>query len=367
MNMSTNNLVERKRARLIDVARLANVSPMAVSQALNPRRNSSARVAKATGDRILKIAKNLNYKPNLAARQLAQQKSGIIGAVIDAQSAMYMGEALSSMEKCAATKGFRFLVGYTHDNYDQIATYADDFLGRGAEGVLCMAHTYPEFGHKVPHLFAPFRNCVFVEAPFDNSAASYATINYKRVGYMATNHLIRMGKHRIAYRMPHPGYASQEECEAGYRAAMKEAEIIYDESMLKSLDCVDLTAIDTIESADLYLTQVLPLEPEALIVGSDESAMWVMRSLDTKGMKVPHDIAVISTERLRFGQAFSPPITAIDLRPNEVAFEAIRMLIEDIHRSEDEARSIRASVVEPILVLGNSCGEESSRLYKKNQ
>jgi len=343
---------KRRRVRLVDIAERANVSPIAVSQVLNPR-PSSARVSEATAKRVMEIARQMNYRPNLAARQLAGQRSMLIGAIIDSYSSMTAAESLVTMERYATEHGFRFLVGYIHDDYDQIKHYTDDFLSRDVEGVVCLAHTYPEFGHKVPELFKPFRNCVFIEPPLDGSAISYASLNYEHMGYIATKHLIEHGRQRIGVMFSQFNSFSVAARMQGYRRALSEAGLPFDDELAAG---IDLSMVNTFEASEEAVEVVLPRNPDALIASSDEVAMWLIKSLRLHKINAPSDIAIVSTEHWTLGDAFSPSITSMELRGKDVAMEAIRMLIDDIKRPKDLPRAVRSSVLEPRLHIGESCG-----------
>lgn len=342
-----------KRTRLVDIAQRANVSPMTVSQVLNPR-PSSARVSMATAERVRKIAKEMNYRPNLAARQLAAQSSKLIGAIIDSSAAYNKATSLAAMERYASKQGYRFIVGYTHDNYEQIAQYANDFLSRDVEGLVCLAHSYPEFGRKIPELFKAFENCVFVDPPLDESySISYATIDYYKLGYIATKHLADLGRKKIAILIPSVGYRTDEDCIQGHRRALKESKLKFLQHEGKEALAL---SIDNIEDANNFISKFMKHKPDAFVVGSDESAMWIIRALKLQGYRVPEDIAIVSLELCKMGRAFLPSITGMDLKPEVVAIEAMRILIESIEKEDETQPSVKSSVIEPELVIGESCG-----------
>jgi LacI family transcriptional regulator len=68
----------KKKPTIKDIARIAKVSPTAVSMALNER----PRIGEETRKKILRIAKQVNYQPNFVARSLVSKKSHILGLII---------------------------------------------------------------------------------------------------------------------------------------------------------------------------------------------------------------------------------------------------------------------------------------------
>ena len=76
--------------------------------------------------------------------------------------------------------------------------------------------------------------------------------------------------------------------------------------------------------------------------------------LRDQGLRVPEDIAIVSYEKWNLGEAILPSLTSVDLRANDVAREAIRMLLEDIESSDSgKERPARSITIEPGAEIPN--------------
>jgi DNA-binding LacI/PurR family transcriptional regulator len=357
LKSETSQRMVKKPVRLADVAKRADVSLMTASFILNPR-TGSKRFSQQTVAKVRQAAKTLNYRPNLVARQLAQRKSNLIGVIIDSGSPMH-ARAVTAMDPIAAERGYRLYVGYTHEDFGRIAEYADDFVGRGVEGVLCMAHTYPAFGAKVPRLFDAVRHTVFVDEPIDlRRQYSHVTVDFQLAGQLMAHHLLESGRRRIALLMATSGAPSVELRRRGFHQAFESMGLRSPLDLFWPADAAGME-IDSLTTAKMATQAALSQSADAVIVGNDEAAIWLIRALSLRGIRVPDDIAVVSSSAVPLGRAVTPSITSADLRYEEVVVEAVRMLVRRMKRDAPPAEPDRR-VLEPTLIGGESSGAVSS-------
>lgn len=338
--------------RLLDIAKKAGVSQITVSKVLHNRGGKNTRVSEGTAERIRKIAAELKYRPNLAARQLAGERSYLIGGILDPFANETYTKRLITMERLAASRGYRLLVGYSHGEVDRIIGHINDFFSRGVDGVVCLAHTYPEYGQQIAQSLTTFKNCVMIERPLGNVPLPYVQPDYVEVGRMITRHLLDRGRRRIAILQFGWEYRTVQDEMLGYQAALQEAGISFDPSLIlkpNELDDINDVLINR------YMEPLLAVRPDAVITPNDGIAMWVIKVLAARGLRVPADLAVVSVDAWEIGRSYIPAITAVDLRAQEVGVAAIEMLLEDIENPQTERR-IRTKIIQPQLTVGESCG-----------
>ncbi len=132
------------RVSLRMVAERAGVAPSTVSAVLN---NSEASwvISQATKDRIRKAARELNYRPNFAARSLRTKRTYTVAVVSDQIAAPQVASTLAGAELVFRNKGYvMVLVGY--DGVSDSEQLSSDLLNRGVEGVMAInldAHFAP--------------------------------------------------------------------------------------------------------------------------------------------------------------------------------------------------------------------------------
>ena len=151
--------------RLVDVAKRVGVSHAAVSSVLSVNRKGSIRVGKATSENIRRVAREMDYQPNIAARQLKGKRSHIVGVIIDSYAPQIAFDRLSEIEQSLNRYGYRLMVGQSHGDIKHLQQYAADFLSHGVDGVVCISHDYPDSGAKVAGIYSRFKNIVFIGKP----------------------------------------------------------------------------------------------------------------------------------------------------------------------------------------------------------
>jgi DNA-binding LacI/PurR family transcriptional regulator len=345
--------------RLIDIAQKAGVSKITVAKVLHNTGGQNTRVGEATAERVRKIAAELNYRPNLTARQLSGRKSFIIGAIIDSSATETVIKELATIERLAMEQDYRLMVGYSHGELHRISNYIDDFLGRGIDGVICLSHTYPEYGHKVAELFKVFKHCVFIESPLSKVPFPSVTPNFTAAGYLVTRHLVSLGYSRIAIIQDGVRNRNVQQEFCGYQRALDEAGLAIDTNLIWQTEDSLHHGLDTM---NICLKALLPAKPEAIITPNDGKAIWLIKALYEQGLRVPDDLAVVSTDRWEIGQGCIPSITSMDLRPEEVACNAANILLKELQNSQNEQNEQEESsdnqtiVIQPELFMGQSCG-----------
>ena len=332
-----------KKVKLSDIAEAVGVSVMTVSQVLNPRK-SSVRVSEKTAEKISKTAKRMNYQPNLIARQLAGKDNKIIGIIIDSQAAVLWQRTLRRVEECATAKGYRIQIGLVHDSLEAIKKYIKDFQGYGIKNVICMAHNYPQFKGKVAPLFKVFPNVVFVEKPVGFSSASYVSPDYDDVFKESISYLYSLGCRRMI------------SCDNYFvlEKALKRFYLEHDMEWNSKFQ-VAVKSLDRYEYAKAFIDKVLPLEPDALIVGSDESAMWCCKVLKECGLNVPDDISILSTSKWPLGEVYEPAITAIDYDYEKIAEKAVEIICKNAKGIKNSNIKQYKELISAKLIIRESC------------
>jgi DNA-binding LacI/PurR family transcriptional regulator len=340
--------------RLIDIARKVGVSKVAVSKVLHNSAGNRTCVSEETARKIRAVADELDYKPNLTAQQLAGGRSFLIGGILDSDAPENYSKRMFAVERMIAERGYRFLVGYSHNEVDRVVGHIDDFLGRGVDGVICLSHTYPQYGEKIINQLKAFKNCVLIERPIGKVEMSYVAPDYVEVGRLLTEHLLSRGHRRVSLLHFGLEYQTVQDELAGYKLAIEDAGLSFDESLIVKAQIGSATDIDVIRQC---VDQLMPSRPDAVITINAGTAIRVIWLLNELGICVPEGCAVASFDSWEIGQFYRPSITSVDLRSSEVGTEAIRMLVEDIENPES-VRLIRKKIITPKLVIGDSSGKQ---------
>ena len=350
---SDNKDIDKKRStvRMIDIAKLAGVSRIAVSQVLNPRPGSRVRVSDDTRKKILSLAQTMNYRPNRIAQQLSGGAAGLIGFIIDSGSYATWTNCMARAAEELFTQGYRLQVGLLHDDLKQMENHLDDFASRQLDGVICASHTYLKFGEKIPQLLSRFKNRIFIQEPIGSHHSSFVAPDIVSGIHLLSDHLLRMERKRIALLLGEITDYSAVRLAEAFRKRIKEVGDAKSSAIV--VDCPMEYPADSHKGAQVLVDAAMKSKPDALIAGSDYTAMWVMKVLEERGIKVPEDIAVVSNLHTNVGLAWPEPITAIDYHYDQIGKRAGQIMLSLLG---DPAERIVEHYVAPELILGSSCG-----------
>ncbi|MEM7624161.1 MAG: LacI family DNA-binding transcriptional regulator [Planctomycetota bacterium] len=347
-----------KRVRLVDVARAAQVSRATASKVLLGSGGENTRFSGKTAERVRRVAEKLEFRPNVTAQTLAGKRTRVIGAVVDAHAGLSSVRKLQAIEQIASDRGYRLLVGYIHDSYDKIAEFANDLYDREVEGVICMAHIYPEFGHRIGKLFRRFPNRIFMPAPVVDEGDTCVSVDFRKLAYLAAAHLLRLGRRRIVLTRRHGDVNDfrVKDWDEGFRAAhvahgveLEPWQIVTGESSLMNRPRL----------ASACAGRVLELRADGVVTPTDTSAMWLMGELRRRGCAIPEDLSIVSCQREPEGWASDIRLTSVDRREQKVASQAIECLLRQISLPADQPRPQQSVLVPPRLVVGDSCGAKA--------
>jgi DNA-binding LacI/PurR family transcriptional regulator len=337
-----------------DIAMLAGVSRQAVSAVLSGSRHT--RVAEATRERVRKLARELNYIPNQAARSLSGGKTHTIGFFGGLFSPYGVNAALLSEVSGALRSQGYYVIGGHHGfgDVDEDVRFLAGFVSRGVDGVVVYGSGRHEPGLEeavtVPHVFC---------SPHAADEGCDVGVDSVGGGAMATQHLIEHGHSRIAYLRIAPHETRHRL--VGWRQALREAGLEDGNGMV-------LTLRDLDGSADAVLAELRRLRITAVFAQNDSVAAKLMNALVQRGVRIPDDIAIVGYDGSSFANFCPVPLTTVVQPIREQAEAITKLLLERVTRHEVRAAAANI-VVEPLLYRGGSCGcppRPINRLYRIN-
>lgn len=277
-------------ASRVDVARLAGVSPAAVSQVLN--NHPSTRISPAVREKIVSAAQQLGYRPNPVARALTAGRTAIIGVLIFHVGSPFNGYSsniLNTTMKTLQASGNKMLI----DCRDVTADISELFRESGwCDGYIILASPLELKGAElIPGSKTP---CVFVGSVPDGLAASYVDMDNRQAARQVVSHLIAMGHRAIAHISgPADEISSAKERLVGYREVLAEHGLPYDERLV--VDGRYLYGPGRLAMAEL-LRRHVPFT--ALFSGSDAMAQGAVAEMRAFGLDVPGDVSIAGIDDL---------------------------------------------------------------------
>ncbi|MGE3272971.1 MAG: LacI family DNA-binding transcriptional regulator [Chloroflexota bacterium] len=293
-----------------DVARRAGVSLSTVSQVLNGREGYASA---ETRDRVLAAARELSYRPNALARGLVTSRTGTLGVVITDITRSFFTQVVSAIEQVATTHGYSVLLACAAGvQLEQAAL--ETFIDKRVDGIVCMSSSVEA---SVDHILQVTRQgvpLVIINRPLHSSELHQIAWDDEEIGQRATAHLIGLGHHRIGHlsgllETPIPGAPARRAAVdrvTGYRAAMAEAGLPVDESLI-------VAGGFEYQSAFAACSKMFdrPDRPTAVFAASDSMAIAAVNWLHRSHLRVPEDVSVVGANDDLFAIHVEPPLTTV--------------------------------------------------------
>lgn len=337
------NLVIDVKVRLIDIAKLANVSVATVSIVLNDP--DTTRISKEKKAEVLKIANDLNYFPNTAAQSLVTNKSNTIGLVIpDIENPFFSTLAKIIEQRCRKEK-LAIIIMNTLEDYHNDPDIIRSLRRRGVDGMIVALSSETYFDDKkikniLNNLDVPF---VLVDRTLRDFEANKVYFNNLHGGYIATKYLIDNGHTKIGYISAQNHAMTGYFRHKGYIQALEEAGIpVNDDYIVHGVYDVK-TGYDLAEQ--LYNQGV-----SAIACGNDLNAFGVQKKLVEMGLSVPEDISLVGYDNLEFNDFLQKGLTSVDQDITELAHQGVNILLEALHHQDKKVEVM----LEPTLTIRNS-------------
>ena len=318
------------RPTIRDVARQAGVSHQTVSRVIN----ESADVLPETRALVEEAIKELGYRPSAIARSMARGQTHTLACISPNLTDYTFASVIEGAETEARQHGY-FILSSSATDPDAFRELVDELVGHRRVDGLIVINPYSDA--RFEHLPENFP-VVFVGARAHGEGISSVCLDDEKVAYEATRHLISLGHTGIAMVTgPMEEDCSQDRTE-GYRRALTEADIPFDESMIVEGDWSATSGQDALLS---FVEQ--GRAPTAVFAQNDRMAMGVLRAARDVNLKVPSQLAVIGVDDMPLSSYFDPPLTTMQQDMPRIGREATRILLDIINKKNTSLREVKLS------------------------
>jgi len=301
-----------------DIAKLCNTSVATVSRVLN----NDPKVADKTRKRILAVIKEQKFVPNMSGRHLRTQKTMKILVLLPTIDNQFYVRILQGIIDRAEKFGYDTLVAVTNLDAEHELKYLDMLRMNTVDGCISMFNDLA-----ADKITALAKNYPFVQCcePTLRAEISSVVVNNKQAIYDICTEFIEEG-HKVIGMISGDYYRySEQSREAGYKEALAEHEIDFDETLLtKSF----YRYTDGAEGAKKLLDR--ETKPTAIVCASDSLALGAIKELSSQGYVVGKDIKVIGFDNTSITTFYSPTISSIAQPRYDLGLEAFNLLNEKL-------------------------------------
>lgn len=323
----------RKPPAMADVARVAGVSPQTVSRTLR----GLPHVQPETRAKVLAAVEQLGYRRNSAARALSSGRTRTIGVVMHHTASYSEGSVSVGIERAARDAGYAVsIVTAASVSPEAVEVALDQAVDQGIDGVIL---ALPVIG-TTPRIDELTRELPTVAT--DGSRTPWAevvAIDQRRIGMLATQHLLELGHENVWHISGAPGWLECVQRAEGWRTALTEA----------GHEPPPELAGDWSPRSGYHAGLILARIPEAtaVFVASDEMAFGVLRALHESGRDVPGDVSVVGVDDIPLAAYSHPPLSTVAQSFDQIGALAVRHLLRFI----DDGDPVEPLLVEPSLVV----------------
>jgi LacI family repressor for deo operon, udp, cdd, tsx, nupC, and nupG len=325
--------------RIADVAKLANVSTATVSRVIS----KSGTVKKTTAEKVLEAINQLNYQPNMLARQLRRLETNTILVVVPDITNMFFSNVLLGIESLASENGYQVILS-AQNMVEQENSYFTIVRQKKADGIILLTartdkQILTELANEVPVVLA----CEYIEdsqiptVSIDNiSSAREATeylihLNHKRIGHISGPLNVVVGRDRLR----------------GFQQAMLQHGLDLDSMLVEEGNF-------TYESGLNIMKKFLAMDqpPTAVFAANDEMAIGAIKAAKTIGLRVPEDLSIIGFDDIKIASIFEPALTTTAQPTFDMGKKAMELLLNLINNNKLEKYQF---ILDHQLMIRDSC------------
>jgi len=344
-------MVKGKEVTIYDLANKLNISIATVSRGLK----DDPAVSKKTRKKIFELAEEMGYRSNHFARNLRRQKTNTIGIIVHELNSNFITSVLAGIEKITTEAGYDLIITHSSESHVKEAANAKNLFHKRVDGLIAsLSFDTDDLEH-----FRPFEEkgvpVIFFDRVEQRMNNSVVIIDNYKCGYQATQHLIEQGCKRIAHVTSSLKRNVYAERYKGYKDALFDNNIQFDESLLIINDLSENAGIEAAK-------QILSMRPlaDGAFITNDFVAAVCMRTLKENNIKIPRDIAIVGFNNDDIGKLIEPALTTINYPGKDMGEIVARNLINHL-QGTGNIQNIYTVIVSSDLVIRESSLKKTNK------
>lgn len=325
-----------------EVAQKAGVSVATVSRYIN----QNAPISKEVSERLKQVMAELRYVPHAAARQLASQKTRVVGLLSNSLHNDFFVPLLNGIEGVVRKHGYNLLIATYHsDNRNMPPPIGP----HNTDGMLVFSDGLSDDDLIALHA-RQFPMVLVHRTPPDSLKIPSVTVENKKIAFELIEHLIKV--HKRKHIMFFRGPIHQEDSfwrETGYKSALMANGIPFDERLVLNGDFERHAAYQTLSK---FIATENQIPFDAIFTGDDDAAIGVFKALHENNYRVPEDVSVIGFDDLEFSAFLNPPLTTVSAPTEAVG----RIATEQLFSLFDNQFPGDVTLLPTELITRHSCG-----------
>lgn len=334
------------RVRIQDIAKEAKVSKSTVSLILN---NKADHIPIETREKIKSISRKMGYRPNKIAKSLSNNSTNTIGVIVPDIRNVFFADLAKGVEEEAFLNEYNVFLCNSDDSYEKEISYIKALSDWGVDGIIldCAASNKEKVKESFDRLYEENIPTVLVDRNVGEKRFNTVMFNNIEGAYQAVKYLIDLGHTKIGCVTGALWLDCDEERLCGYKKALAEKEIPYDESLV-------IEGGYKYEEGGLAGVELVKRGVTAIFCYDDIMAYGLIYELKKIGIKVPRDLSVVGFDSINLNHVPEDErITTIIQPTNEMGQSAFNQL-HQIMKDSGTQTTVKNITISGALRLGNS-------------
>lgn len=317
-----------RRPTIKDVSKLAKVSIKTVSRVVN----NDVHLGIETKEAVLEAIKQLNYKPNLTAKNLKVNKTNIIGFIIPDFTNQFFGFIFNGIEKLVKAFGYNIIVLNSDGIKENEEKCIDILIQNNVDGIIFASTGMSgEYVQKQMNFFKiPL---VLIDNKLKGIKMNCVLHDNINGTEILTEHLIKNDPFKkIAFITGPVGETSSKKRLEGYKNSLIKNNIEINENLIKIGDWNNRSGYELAKQLFLQADK-----PSSVVIASTSMALGVLKALHELKLNCPRDVKLVSFDDLEFADTTEPPLTTLNRVEETIGEVAGRMLLKRIDDKDFES------------------------------
>lgn len=325
--------------KMKDIAADLGISLVTVSKALRNHPD----ISRKTRERVYARVKELNYRPNLAARSLVTGRSSLVGLIVTDLIHPFFADVAKGLSAVLREHGYFLVIASSEEDPALEEQEIEHMLAHRLDAlVVATCQPNPESLRRIQQGDTPL---ILLDRYFEGFDAHFVGSDDYNIGKLATEHLLAMGCKRPAHIQGPDNSAGRRRLK-GFLDTLRKHHIEAHPEHIVKAGRVD---VDGHQRGADALKSLLMLKrpPDGIFCFNDVIAFGVMAEAEVQGIDIPRNLAVIGCGNLHFDDLIRVPLSSIDQHSNEIGRRAAKLIVDLV--AEDASKEIRKILLQASL------------------